>query len=380
MRTTIAAAALTLAATFMTACGQNQATLTPAGPSPLAAAGGTAGAMALGTARLGRSALAAPTLTGNITAVTGSCPAVSLTVGAQTIAVDATTTITGGACTDLLVGRTVTIVIVTQPDGSLTASAITLATDTDDPIERSDVDGTVASVQGACPVVTFLVHGERIVSDEATAFVGGSCAMLRPGSRVRVEGTRAANGTLVASLIRFESADDDGDADDGPDDGDGDDPVADVSMSGHVSALRGACPSLTFNLRGFDVATTSRTTVKGGTCGDLRAGVEVEVVGSRVGTRGVLALDLRIVGTPDDEPAPTPDVEVEVSGAARGVTGSCPALAFTIGGTEVRTTAATGFRRGSCSAIRDGVRLEVKGTRAGDGTVTATRVSIERSR
>lgn len=66
----------------------------------------------------------------------------------------------------------------------------------------------------------------------------------------------------------------------------------------------------------------------------------------------------------------------EVEGLVTALSGTCPALSFTIGTRMVRTGSSTVFDD-RCSDVRNGVRVEVKGTRMGDGTFTASRVEIE---
>ncbi len=65
--------------------------------------------------------------------------------------------------------------------------------------------------------------------------------------------------------------------------------------------------------------------------------------------------------------------EVEATGTVSALEGSCLSIRFTAAALRVVTSAATRFDLG-CSAITAGTRVEVKGTRGADGTVTATRV------
>ena len=66
----------------------------------------------------------------------------------------------------------------------------------------------------------------------------------------------------------------------------------------------------------------------------------------------------------------------EVKGAVTGLTGTCPALTFTIGTRSVRTTDATRFEDG-CARIQNAVRVEVNGTIGTDNVLTATRVELD---
>jgi hypothetical protein len=64
-------------------------------------------------------------------------------------------------------------------------------------------------------------------------------------------------------------------------------PVRTIDLEGRLSGLSGACPAVTFRLRGYDVYTTSSTRYDDGECPDLRNGDEVEV-------RGTLMSDGRV--------------------------------------------------------------------------------------
>jgi hypothetical protein len=66
----------------------------------------------------------------------------------------------------------------------------------------------------------------------------------------------------------------------------------------------------------------------------------------------------------------------EVKGTVSGLTGTCPDLTFTVGTRVVRTGSATVFDD-RCTDIRNGVRVEATGTRAENGTFTATRVEVD---
>jgi hypothetical protein len=67
----------------------------------------------------------------------------------------------------------------------------------------------------------------------------------------------------------------------------------------------------------------------------------------------------------------------EAQGGVRALGGSCPALSFTLNGTMVRTDASTSFDDISCSQIRNGTEVEVKGMRQPDGSLLAVRVEAE---
>jgi hypothetical protein len=60
------------------------------------------------------------------------------------------------------------------------------------------------------------------------------------------------------------------------------------------------------------------------------------------------------------------------------LSGSCPALTFTLDKEAVRTNAQTRFSGGDCDDIKKNSRVEVTGERQPDGAVLAARVAIVR--
>ena len=69
----------------------------------------------------------------------------------------------------------------------------------------------------------------------------------------------------------------------------------------------------------------------------------------------------------------------ELEGVVSASTGTCPAVTFTVNTTKVTTNSATTFRDGTCTDVKDGARVEVKGTRQADGSILATRVELKRA-
>jgi hypothetical protein len=66
---------------------------------------------------------------------------------------------------------------------------------------------------------------------------------------------------------------------------------------------------------------------------------------------------------------------VEVQGRVTSVSGSCPSLSIGVRGEPVITDSSTRFQ-GSCSRIRVGVQVEVRGQRIGTGPVRAEEVTL----
>lgn len=70
--------------------------------------------------------------------------------------------------------------------------------------------------------------------------------------------------------------------------------------------------------------------------------------------------------------------EVEVDGVVSGLTGTCPALRFSVNGSIVTTNSQTSFRRGNCSHMVNGIGVEVTGRRQPDDSILASVVSLDR--
>lgn len=111
------------------------------------------------------------------------------------------------------------------------------------------------------------------------------------------------------------------------------------------------------------------------TFADLKVGVEVEVETTMNGTT-LTATDVSLEDGNDDGDDDHDGLS-DVSGAVSGLTGTCPALTFTVQTITVKTSPSTTFD-GGCSQIKNTVRVEAKGTLSTDGkTLTASRVGLD---
>jgi len=70
------------------------------------------------------------------------------------------------------------------------------------------------------------------------------------------------------------------------------------------------------------------------------------------------------------------DDQTRVSGHVSDLAGTCPALTFTVFRTKVSTTSTTRFDRTGCSAVANGVAVNVEGTRQTDGSIQAALVEV----
>lgn len=72
------------------------------------------------------------------------------------------------------------------------------------------------------------------------------------------------------------------------------------------------------------------------------------------------------------------EADFETEGSASDIAGVCPAITFRIGGLRVNAGASTQFEGQGCSGIADGIRVKVKGRKQTDGSVSASRVTVEK--
>ena len=138
-----------------------------------------------------------------------------------------------------------------------------------------EIEGIVRTAITACPSGSFTLRiGTRDVMVKTSAFTvfhPGVCDNLRAvGTRVEVKGRRALDGSIDASRIELEDADDD----------------AQAEIEGVVRTATTGCPTgsfvLRFGTRDVVVRTSSLTAFRHGTCNDLRAiGMQIEVNGRR---------------------------------------------------------------------------------------------------
>lgn len=231
----------------------------------------------------GSDAQAAVKIKGVIATVTGACPAVTFVISQRSVVTNALTTYEHGACAQLAPRAPVDVRAVRQADGTLLAKGVEFEdADDDDPKDRIEVKGTVASVQGTCPALRVVVGRRTVVTNAATVFRTGTCAQVQPGAGVHFRGTLQPDETVLANRadvrIREKEDEEDEDSDRNPHHGEG-------PLEGTVSSFRGVCPTVTFNLKGMTVVTDSTTAYTGGTCATLRPNVKVVVTGTPAAAR-----------------------------------------------------------------------------------------------
>jgi hypothetical protein len=212
------------------------------------------------------------------------------------------------------------------------------------------VVGTVTSLTGTCPALTFVISGVTIHVTASTAYESGSCADVKEGVTAGAIGSKISDGSIEARRVKIGAA------------------TPPPRAEGAVSGLTGACPAITFTLSGTTVHTTDRTRFEGGACSDVKEGLRASAAGAKDSTGAIAAEHVKIV-TP-----PPPSVRAE--GPVTALSGTCPALTFTLSGTIVHTTAKTVFEGGTCADVKEGTRAAAAGPNDAAGAITAARVRL----
>jgi len=88
-------------------------------------------------------------------------------------------------------------------DASYTAESITIIDQPGGPPPTPiGGDGVVAALKGTCPSLTMVIHGYPVMTTSSTAFAGGTCDNIAPGTRVHVDGMLGGN-SVVADSVRI---------------------------------------------------------------------------------------------------------------------------------------------------------------------------------
>src|SRR3989442_531265 len=316
---------------------------------------------------------------GRIVSVTCAANPATLVVGQTspiTVLIPAGTPIrhdgTAVACSQLLVGALVHVK-GTKNGSSVTASQIELQNNpgpnpgSNPPppaLTQVEPQGAMSLLARTWPSLTFTASSTKVTTNSATAFNDTTCAGLHNGSVVEVKGTRQTDGSVLATKV--EKNDDQNEQDE-------------AEVKGTISsAITGTCPAISFTFGSTSVTTNASTTFNDTTCAALKQGDQVEVKGTRQANGSVLARKVEKDNTDDNENEDKN--EAEVKGAiSSAITGTCPSIAFSIGSTSVSTAASTRFDDTSCSALKRGDTVEVKGTRQTNGSVLASRVKKKNS-
>jgi hypothetical protein len=100
---------------------------------------------------------------------------------------------------DLKVGETLEIV-ATRNGSALVASDIVVEAD-GNPVQQVEIEGSIATLQGSCPAVTFSIRSTAISTTATTTFAGRTCSQLANGVTVTVDGLRQTSGAITAARV-----------------------------------------------------------------------------------------------------------------------------------------------------------------------------------
>lgn len=234
------------------------------------------------------------------------------------------------------------------------------------PDNRVEIEGRITASSGA----TLRVADKDVSVPAGTPIRHGGTALtladLHVGDRIHVRGMKSG-GMIVATSIEAQTSNPTA-----PTTGD-DHGSARAEVNGTIAGKTGTCPALAFTIGATKVTTNAATTFEDTTCSAIANGMTAEAKGTRQTDGSILASKVEAKATP----GAGDKNEAELKGAIAGKAGTCPALTFTIGGTSVVTNASTQFKDGSCSALANGVSVEVKGTRQAGGSVLARSVEAK---
>lgn len=208
---------------------------------------------------------AAAELKGAVSALSGTCPSLTFSIGATTVKTTAQTAFTGGACSDIKAGTTVDVEGTSGSDGSVAARSVGI-----EGMENTsqDLEGIVSAVNSGAQ--SFVVTGITVRVTAQTVIVHGSTSLqfadIKAGVRVHVKGSSDSSGAVTAARIELQN--------DNPTP-----PTADSEVVGTVSSVSASCPSLRFAVKGTTITTGPLTTYSGGNCADIGVGASVDVRG-----------------------------------------------------------------------------------------------------
>ena len=151
-------------------------------------------------------------------------------------------------------------------------------------------------------------------------------------------------------------------------------------ISARIASIDGG--NKTFRAGDWTIKVTDSTILRHGSTrlqfSDLKLGDHVQVRGSRDGST-VTATEIKVEHAGDAEDDEDDDHEAELEGIVSGLgSSSCPGITFTVQGTKVTADKDTTYGSDtSCSAIKNDLKVEVKGIKQSDGSVLARRISLD---
>lgn len=293
---------------------------------------------------------------GAVTGLSGACPSLTFTLSGTVVHTTASTTFNVEACSAVKNGDNLYAAGPKQGDGSVLATRTYYVAPTPAPVPTpTTVSGTISSLAGTCPSVSFNVTSTLVVKANAsTTFPGVGCSVMANGYAVTVVGTSQSDGSLLATSVEAAP------------------PVSTPSPApagsntGFISALSGACPALTLTVNGLSVKTGTATTYTAGHgCTELKVGDYVQASGPQGSDLTISATSLTYS---------TATTGLYAIGTVSSVSGACPALTIVVAGITVKTNSATTFSNFTCADVKVGLVIYTTNARQSDGSLLANYV------
>lgn len=235
---------------------------------------------------------------------------------------------------------------------------------------QTELEGVITAIPPTTAAGSFMIGSTTVQTNSSTTFdedgAAKAFADLKVGLRVHVSGTASSSTTFAATRVELQPPDQE---------------PAEATATGTISGLTGTPPTLTFVVGGVTIHTNANTRVDAGEDdgGDmtlmddggndqgssiglsiLQNGFTVTVEGTKQPDGSILASEIKLS-------------TVTVKGTIAGLAGTCPAIHFTLGATNVTTSAATGFEEMRCTSLKNGTVVAVRGAQSGT-TLTALKV------
>jgi hypothetical protein len=219
---------------------------------------------------------------GVIDSFTGSTAMFQFKIGSRQVKGDDLTVFFGNSTFSMLKDGVRVEVKGQQRDGYIYAERIHVNVDDNDgddggQDDSASIQGVVTAISGTKPDLTLTVGGTVVRTSGSTDVQRRgdmqTLDALKVGQTLHVVGVRQSNSSIDARHIFID------------DDAAG----GEFEIQGSIGGLKGTCPSLTFGINGFSIATNGSTVYNGGACATLKNGDKVTVNGVKQADGSVLA-------------------------------------------------------------------------------------------
>jgi len=139
-------------------------------------------------------------LQGLASSVSGTCPNLTFMVNGAAVVTNGSTRFEDGPCSAVQNLKRVEVKGTRQANGSVLANEVEVKGHE----QEVELEGVVSGLGGACPNLTFMVNGAAVVTNGSTRFEDGPCSAVQNRKSVEVEGTRQANGSVLAKTVEIE--------------------------------------------------------------------------------------------------------------------------------------------------------------------------------